>query len=286
MSLDRDSYIGGSDAAALMGDNRYKTVLSVWERLSGKEQPEVSNQHIDRGNELEPFIEEWVRENRDPTVNSEKAFKKYDQAEDGSGQILLRDPQDPRLAGHPDGIGFAEPFVKGDTLWEFKAPSSRSVDRILKHGLPSRYKWQVQWYMHLAQKIGHIEKAMICVWDCDRWNNPITFSIKRNPKKGAELEERAKDLLFAVDVGQKPAASSFDAAELEFTDDTEFDELLREYRNVKEIQKKMKEHRKRLKSEIITRADGAEVVQTQHNLARIQYDWGPHDATRLSINER
>lgn len=285
MPLDRQNYIGGSDAAALMSDNKYKTVRDVWDRLRGADMPEVDNHHIDRGNELEPIIEQWIAENRDPTINGDDLFDRYDH-DDGSGQILLRHPDEPRLAGHPDGISEGPPFESGDLLWEIKAPSSHSVENIRRHGLPSRYKWQVQFYLHLANQTRTIGRAVVCVWDCDQWGNPMEFSIPYDAGKGNELEQRGKDLLFAAEVGHAPTAEVFGREEVKMTDDPKLDELMREYRNVKDVGKKLKNARKRLKGKILTRADGAETLQTENNLARIQYDWGRYDATRLSITER
>jgi hypothetical protein len=284
--MDRSEYIGGSDAAALVGSNRYKTVLSVWERLRGVEQPPFESPHIDRGNQLEPIIEEWIQENVEPDLNSERMYEIYNQGDDGSGQIFLQHPEDPRLAGHPDGIGSGDAFTDDHVLWEIKAPSSRSVENIRKYGLPSRYKWQVQWYMHLANQINVINRAVVCVWDCDQWGNPIQISVPYSRPKGLELEERAKNLLFAAEVGQKPAATTFDKQETDKEGDEKMAQLLRTYREVKDVEKTLKEERKRLKSKILTRADGAEVIQTDDSLARITYDWGRYDATRLSVTDR
>jgi hypothetical protein len=284
--MDRSEYIGGSDAAALVGQNKYKTVLSVWERLRGKEQPPFESRHIDRGNELEPIIENWIQENVEPDLNSDRMYEIYNRGDDGSGQILLQHPEDARLAGHPDGIGPGDAFTDGHVLWEIKAPSSRSVDNIRKYGLPSRYKWQVQWYMHLANQIHVIKRAVVCVWDCDQWGNPIQISIPYSRPKGLELEDRAKNLLFAAEVGQKPSAPTFDKQETERVGDEEMARMLRTYREVKDVERELKEERKRLKSKILTRADGAEVVQTTDSLARITRNWGRYDATRLSVTDR
>jgi len=282
---DRSNYIGGSDAAALMGDNKYKTVLSVYERLRGEKSSDVNSVHIDRGNALEPLIEQWIKKNVEPGLNSEQMYSRYD-AGDDSEQIFLQHPEDPRLAGHPDGIGPGEVFTDSNVLWEIKAPSSRSVDRIRKYGLPNRYKWQVQWYMHLANKVFPVSRAVVCVWDCDQWGNPIQISIPYDRAKGQELEERAKNLLFAAEVGQKPAAPTFDQQETEKTGDERMTDMLRTYREVKDVEKTLEEERKRLKAKILTRADGAEVVQTDDSLARITRNWGQYDATRLSVTDR
>ena len=281
----RSNYIGGSDAAALVGNNKFKTVLSIWERLRGKEQTEPTGGHIQRGNDLEPYIEDWIRENRDPTINSQDLVEKYDAGDDWD-QIFLQHPDDERLAGHPDGIGEGSPLEDSDKLWEIKAPTSYAVEKIRRHGLPSRYKWQVTWYMHLANQIGKIDEALVCVWSCDEWCNPIIVSIPYNEKKGEELVGRAKDLLFAAEMGEKPAARTFGEVAVQENAGEGMDHLLGEYREVKNLEKKLKEERKRLKAEIVSRAEGVNTVQTKNNLARLQYNWGRHDATRLSVTER
>jgi len=284
--MDRSEYIGGSDAAALIGNNKYKTVRSVWERLRGKEQPPVTGGHIDRGNDLEPLIEEWIKENVEPDINSQAMYEVYDRGDDGSGQILLQHPEDPRLAGHPDGIGPGDAFTDDNVLWEIKAPTSYSVEKIRRHGLPSRYKCQVQWYMHLASYVHQIDQAKVCVWDCDEWNNPIIISVPRDKEKGIELEERAKDLLFAAEMGQPPSASTFGTDETSITAGEQMDQLLREYQETKTTEKRLKEERKRLKAKIVSRADGMNTVQTENNLARLKYNHGQYDATYLTVTSR
>lgn len=283
--MERSEYIGGSDAAALMGDNKYKTVRSVWERLRGKKDGDIDSQHIQRGNELEPLIEEWIRENRDPTLNNGEMYSLYD-ADDNSDQIFLRHPEERRLGGHPDGIAASSPATKGHTIWEIKAPASYSVENIRRYGLPARYKWQVQWYMHLAHKVHPVEQAVVCVWDCDEWNNPILISVPRNPEKGEELERRAKDLLFAAEMDTKPAAETYGDQEVGVVTGEDVDQLLGAYRETKEVEKRLKEERKRLKAKILSRADGVNTLQTENNLARIKYNHGQYDATWLKVTER
>jgi len=245
----------------------------------------VSGGHVQRGNDLEPLIESWIRENRDPTINSEVIYDKYDEG-DQSDQIFLQHPGDERLAGHPDGIARGSLFGDGERIWEIKVPTSYSVDEIRRHGLPSRYKFQVQWYMHIANQVGWVDEALVCVWDCDAWGNPIIIEVPRDEEIGEELEERAKDLLFAVKMGQRPASSTFGSAETTVEGDEDMDAILREYQAAKAVEKRLKEERKRLKAQIVTFADGAETIQTENNLARLKYNHGRYDATYLSVTER
>lgn len=61
---DRSKFLGGSDAAAVMGVSPYTTPVELWQQKTGRvprEQPDAVRQRIfDRGHKLEPFIRDMV----------------------------------------------------------------------------------------------------------------------------------------------------------------------------------------------------------------------------------
>jgi putative phage-type endonuclease len=61
---DRSKYIGGSDAAAILGVSPYKTPVELWLAKTGRAEPEVIDdvrqRMFDRGHKLEPFIRDMV----------------------------------------------------------------------------------------------------------------------------------------------------------------------------------------------------------------------------------
>lgn len=63
-AVDRTKYIGGSDAAAVMGLSPWATPVELWREKTGqekREEPSAVKQRIyDRGHKLEPFIRDMV----------------------------------------------------------------------------------------------------------------------------------------------------------------------------------------------------------------------------------
>lgn len=64
MSTDRSQFLGGSDAAAVMGLSPWATPVELWGQKTGrtpKEVPDAARQKMfDRGHKLEPFIRDMV----------------------------------------------------------------------------------------------------------------------------------------------------------------------------------------------------------------------------------
>lgn len=61
---DRSKFVGGSDAAAILGVSPYKTPVELWMEKTGRAQKEeidaVRQKIFDRGHKLEPFIRDMV----------------------------------------------------------------------------------------------------------------------------------------------------------------------------------------------------------------------------------
>ena len=64
MSQDRSKFLGGSDAAAVMGLSPWATQVELWGQKTGrtpKDEPDAARQRMfDRGHKLEPFIRDMV----------------------------------------------------------------------------------------------------------------------------------------------------------------------------------------------------------------------------------
>ena len=285
--IDRSTYVGGSDAAALVGQNKYKTVRDVWDKLRGKTDTDLSgNPHIERGNDLEPVVERWIKENLDPTINDEARFERFD-AGDESDQIFLRHPNADFIGGHPDGMGRGDPTEEGSVIYEIKVPSSTAMDKIKRHGIPSRYYWQVQHYMMIANTDTHpVETAYMVIWDCDDWGNPLFLTINNSPENAQELEERSRNVYFAAQKGLLPDFEDIPDSEIETRSDEDIESLLADYYEVKEELSEAKGEKERLKSKILTALKGREFWQGEEYSADIKYDWGRYDATRLKVDRR
>ncbi len=57
MERDRSTFIGGSDAAGVLGKSRWDTPLSVWAEKTGQYiKPEVESEASELGKELEDYV--------------------------------------------------------------------------------------------------------------------------------------------------------------------------------------------------------------------------------------
>ena len=189
----RLTYIGGSDIVALMGqesNDEYADWTSVWNRFRHQTHVELDSGQLDRGNAIEPYIEAYVRNHIDPTINSIENFERFDIENDfedlrfdeegdhlgnpfnvtlqDRAQIFAQDKLQPYLCGHVDGIG-------DEIVHEMKAPKMSNIDRLINYGYSKKYIIQAQFYMMITGR----RLGMIHIWDYDNWE-PIIIKIKRN----------------------------------------------------------------------------------------------------------
>ena len=57
----RKKGIGGSDAGAIMGKNKYKNIIDVWKDKTGRKKNEFKSASAQRGNDLEKYIRDTYR---------------------------------------------------------------------------------------------------------------------------------------------------------------------------------------------------------------------------------
>lgn len=182
--IPRASYIGGSAAATVLGKNDYETRYALWRsKVLGIRADLDGNPHVQRGNLVEPLIEEYVRKYEDASVNSEENWRKHDYglgqrrfaARQDDAQIMLMHPEPspvkglPFIGGHPDGVG-------DDILWEFKCPTSYKLKRVIQTGIPENWYYQVQHYLMITK----LPMGMLALWDCDRWE-PYIVPVRPDP---------------------------------------------------------------------------------------------------------
>jgi len=102
-------------------------------------------------------------------------------------------PFDPRFRGHIDGE------IGGDLL-EIKSVTPEKLNEVRLNGPLPAHRDQAQIYMRYGRYgqawIVYKARADGSVWVC---------SIRRDDRRGAELEDKARAILAAVDAGQPPA---------------------------------------------------------------------------------
>jgi putative phage-type endonuclease len=127
----RRSYIGGSDAAAILGESLWGCALSVWRDKRGVqvEEPPASR-HIERGNRLEDVVAKFWAEEHGAHVTRWHTIR-HPEAEFLGANI------DRQILGDPRGRG----------ILEIKIPSKYVWLRYRREGLPAQYIIQGQHYL-------------------------------------------------------------------------------------------------------------------------------------------
>lgn len=140
VKLNRQSYIGGSDIAVVMGESRFKTPLQLWLEKTGKvEMPDLSkNQNVRMGNILEQVVADLFTEETGKVVR--QAPKGYTH------------PEYDYMVAHIDRI-----ITGTDELLECKTCNAFKKEEWEDNNIPDEYILQVQWYLGITgRKKGYI----------------------------------------------------------------------------------------------------------------------------------
>lgn len=143
---ERRAYLGASEIAAVMGLDRYKTALDVWNEKTGRTTPFTGNAHTERGNRLEAIAAEEYS-----NISGVK-LRRHNQGFTHSEYDFIR--------GHIDRMAVGERRVI-----EVKCPSLGSFRQMQRKGLPEGYIVQSQVYMGLAD----CPKLTFVIFCADAW---------------------------------------------------------------------------------------------------------------------
>lgn len=155
---ERRHSIGGSDIAAILGVDIYKTPLDLYNEKLGLVQPFEGNKHTQRGQRLEAMAADLytelyglkVRRKNQVLVHSEYSF----------------------LTGHIDRVAVGE-----KRIIEIKCPSVASYRKVQREGFPAGWIAQLQWYLFLSgYPVG--TWVLFCADQFDL----ITFDVQADPE--------------------------------------------------------------------------------------------------------
>jgi putative phage-type endonuclease len=147
---ERRSYIGGSEIAAVMGLDKWKTPLDIFRLKTGLDEPFMGNKHTERGNRLESIAAELY------TEQTGKKLQRRNQA--------YAHPAHPFIVGHIDRV-----IVGEKSLAEIKCPSIAAFRKYQREGLPEAMVIQMQVYLGLT---GY-KQGVWLIFCADAWDMAI-----------------------------------------------------------------------------------------------------------------
>jgi len=132
---ERREYIGGSDIAAIMNMNRWKTPLKLWLEKTGEIEPDdlSQNDSVQLGIELEEFVaQKFSKETKKPVRKQNKMYRHKDF---------------PFLVAHVDRL-----ITNSDEILECKTCSFYKKEEWEDEKIPTEYIMQVIWYLGITGK--------------------------------------------------------------------------------------------------------------------------------------
>jgi putative phage-type endonuclease len=134
--------LGGSDIAAVLGLDPYRTPFDVWMEKVGRAEPFAGNEHTRWGERMEDVIAEAYRERSPFSLQL------------SPGSTLVH-PRHPIVVGTPDRIAWFRPDQPAGWGLEIKNKSPRQAWRWAPEaegpaGVPDEVQAQVHWYLALT----------------------------------------------------------------------------------------------------------------------------------------
>lgn len=147
---ERRGYIGASEIPAILGLDKYKTPIDLYNEKCGLVEPFTGNKHTERGNRLEAIAAEYYTEITGVAVRRRSA--------------ALQHPEHAFIVGHVDRVAVGE-----KRLVEIKCPSTGMFRKLQREGLPESYLIQAHTYMGL----GGFPKLTFVIFCADVWDAAV-----------------------------------------------------------------------------------------------------------------
>lgn len=160
----RQSGLGGSDMAAILGLSTYTDSFSLWALKTGRVAPEPSNTAQRRGKHLEDGVREWYAEEEDVTVIK--------------ADVLLRSIDHPVLLASPDAWELPR------SIYEGKVAHGSKIDE-WKAGPPPAYEVQCRHYLAVTGLERAVLVGMVGT-GLQKWVVERDEKIERNLIRAAE----------------------------------------------------------------------------------------------------
>lgn len=220
--------IGGSDISIIMGSNKYKTPLKLWEEKCGYSAGDYINEAMIHGIQFESVARQWVNDSQKLNMTP----------------ICIQDDTVEYFRASLDGWDEEEKVI-----CEIKCPvSSSTIDQARDFGIiPDHWMHQMQWNMSLAP----FKRSLFIVWD-HRTKEGIVIPIEPNIPLQEEMKEKAHEFWKLIQSGTPPEPTENDFIEL---DNPEIKIYLDEYSKISNQVKVLEERKKVIKDKIVEFGD-------------------------------
>lgn len=225
-ALWREKGVGSSDAPAILGVSPWSTALQLWERKTGRREPQATNAAMQRGTDLE--------------VYARREFE-FEHGGDFPPACLIH-PDYPFLKASLDGWNPERRMVV-----EIKCPGRADRDLALSGKVPPKYLPQV---MHLLLVSG-ADRCLYVTYDPDAGCHTLT--VERDEPYIALLLEKEIAFWECVQSDTPPEASEQDVVTRE---DEDWEAAARDYRLAYQAAAEAEADVKHAREVLLTLADG------------------------------
>lgn len=263
---ERRTGIGGSDAAAILGLNPYKTPLEVWMQKTGEGREIEVTPAMERGIHLEPVAADLY------TKKTGRRIRR---------QPLKRHPDHDFILGNVDrqiltGSGEGEFKVDSTGVLEIKCPGLHVFAQVKSHGLPEYMTIQL---LHYLGVYGY-DWGSFALFNAERWEL-IWFDLEADPDLiqtiiDREVEFWTQWVVPKIKPGIEPTPEDLNIPEVEgeltIRDTDEWIELaenMREARSLKDTAAELEDQAKEKIQELMHR-DELHAVEVP-DIARFYY---------------
>lgn len=188
----RQLYIGASEFGAVLGIDKYRTPLDVYNEKLGLSAPFEGNRHTERGNRMEKIAAELY------TELTGKKLRRHNQ--------MFTHPEHSFIVGHVDRVVVGEKRIA-----EIKCPSLAMYRRIQREGLPDSMIAQLQGYLGLS---GYLEGEYIIF--CADQMDILNFTVQFDPVIYDAAINACAKLWQHIQTGIPPTPDAADKPALEF----------------------------------------------------------------------
>jgi len=239
----RNSHIGASDIACILGKIKWATPLQLWQRKVGFLDGIKDNWAMQRGRDLEPFVRDLFNDQRKACFVAE----------------VLTHPELEWASASLDGI---DRDYAGGCILEIKCPGMADHQIAEMGNVPDHYFSQVQWQMFCSG-------TKLCFYASYYKDEMVVVDVPFDEEYIAEILPKIANFYRCLVEMEEPAHSEEDFIQIT---DPEFEHAAREWKAAAEMAKVFNEKEKFYKEKLVSFSDDSNCKGYGVKLTRIRRD--------------